>query len=58
MEQFISGYCRALDQSRMVEVEKGEGMPAEADCDYPACPHVASCEIAKRIREVANGSNL
>ncbi len=45
MEEFITGYCRCLDQSRMVFVEEGE-----ADCAYASCPHKPNCEIAKRIQ--------
>ncbi len=47
MEEILTGYCRCLDQSRMVVVEDGE-----PDCAYFGCPHVQSCEIAKRIREI------
>ncbi len=47
MEEFITGYCRCLDQSRMVLVEEGE-----SDCEYAACPHKPNCEIAKRITEL------
>lgn len=49
-EIFLSGYCRALDQSRMVEVEISDGT-VDADCAYPDCPHAASCQIAQKIRE-------
>ena len=49
-EIFLSGYCRALDQSRMVEVEILDG-EVNADCAYPDCPHAASCQIAEKIRE-------
>lgn len=50
-EVFLSGYCRALDQSRMVEVEI-IGTEVTADCAYPDCPHAANCQIAEKIREV------
>ena len=49
-EIFLSGYCRALDQSRMVEVEITDDI-VDADCAYPACPHAASCQIAQKIKE-------
>ena len=49
-EIFISGYCRALDQSRMVEVEIVDHK-VNADCAYPDCPHAASCQIAQQIKE-------
>ncbi len=47
MEAFITGYCRCLDKSRMVLVEDGE-----ADCQYAACPHKPTCEIAKKITQL------
>ena len=52
MEQecFLSGYCRAIDQSRMVEVEIRNGQ-TEADCAYPDCPHAPVCQIARSIRQ-------
>ena len=49
-EIFVSGYCRALDQSRMVEVEITKDR-IDTDCAYPDCPHAASCQIAQKIRE-------
>ena len=54
-EVFISGYCRALDQSRTVTAEK-DGSTWEADCAYPDCPHCPSCEIAKRLRELSQNA--
>jgi hypothetical protein len=49
-EIFLSGYCRALDQSRMVEVEI-HGGKADADCAYPDCPYAPNCQIAQKIKE-------
>ena len=51
-EEFISGYCRALDQSRMaaVEIEDGE---LTADCSFGSCPYEDRCTIAQRIRELS-----
>ena len=49
-EIFLSGYCRALDQSRMVEVEIS-GSHVEADCAWPDCPHAPSCQIAQKITQ-------
>ncbi len=46
MELFLTGYCRALDKSRIVLLEDGE-----ADCAFANCPHAQSCEIARQIRE-------
>lgn len=50
-EKFISGYCRALDQSRMVELEYEKGRLLDVDCGYGNCVHEANCRIAKAIRE-------
>ena len=49
-ELFLSGYCRAQDQSRMVEVEI-DGDKVEADCAYPDCPYVSNCQISQKINE-------
>ena len=48
-EKFISGYCRVLDCSRMVEVILSEGKLEEADCCYGSCIYQPSCPIAKEI---------
>ena len=50
-ELFLSGYCRCLDNSRMVEVVVSDS-EAEIDCSYENCPHTSVCEIAKRIDEI------
>ena len=51
MEQeiFLSGYCRCLDNSRMVEVILEDGKVTEVDCSYFGCPHKANCTVAKEI---------
>lgn len=49
-ELFVSGYCRAQDQSRMVEVEICDG-EVSADCAYPECPYASNCQIAQKIKE-------
>ncbi len=49
-EIFVSGYCRALDQSRMVEVEICS-TEVNADCAYPDCPYAPGCQIALKIKE-------
>lgn len=46
MELILNGYCRCCDGPRMVFADTEE---READCDYPACPHVGQCEIAARL---------
>ena len=48
-ERILSGYCRALDCSRMVEVILSGGLVDEVDCCYGNCIHQANCPIAKEI---------
>lgn len=57
MEQFISGYCRALDKGRVVTVENEDG-PLTMDCAYKNCPHHPSCPIAKQITELLQREGL
>jgi hypothetical protein len=49
VEKFLSGYCRSIDQSRMVSVVVEDGEIAEIDCLYPDCVHRPNCLIAKEI---------
>ena len=51
-EVFISGYCRAMDQSRMVAVVTEDGAITEADCAYPDCPYAPGCPVAEKINEL------
>lgn len=53
-EEFISGYCRQLDASRMVEVILQNGEIEEVDCCYGGCIYEPNCQIAKRIEELKN----
>ena len=55
-EKFISGYCRQLDASRMVEVVAENGEIAEVDCCYGSCVYQGSCLIAKEIDEMNAGT--
>lgn len=48
MEEFITGYCRALDSHRIVTLE-AEGDDFCADCAYENCPYRESCEIGRKI---------
>ena len=48
-EKFVSGYCRVLDCSRMVEVILENGNITEADCCYGDCIYQSNCPIAKEI---------
>ena len=50
-EIFISGYCRVLDQSRMVELVTEDGELPEVDCCFGNCVHDLNCQIAKQIKE-------
>ena len=49
IEKFVSGYCRQLDASRMVEVILENGEIIEIDCCYGNCVHQANCSIAKEV---------
>ena len=51
-ELFLSGYCRQLDNARMVEVILEDGEVTEVDCCYGSCVHQGNCPIAKEIEEV------
>lgn len=48
-EIFLSGYCRCLDASRMVTLEK-EGQVWKPDCDFESCPYQPACQIAEKIQ--------
>ena len=51
-EEFISGYCRTADQSRMVSVELEDRELVDVGCCYGSCAYEADCKIAQRIREL------
>ena len=51
-EEFVSGYCRQLDASRMVEVLLTDGALDEVDCCYGSCVYQSNCQIAKHIDEL------
>lgn len=50
-EAFLSGYCRTLDESRMVTAEIVNGK-IEVDCSYVNCPYTPTCQIAMKIRQL------
>lgn len=52
IEKFISGYCRVLDCSRLVEVIIAGGKIEEVDCCYGNCIHQQNCPIAKEIDQL------
>ena len=49
-ETFLSGYCRQLDQSRMVTVITEDQALVEVDCCYGSCVYEPNCQIAEKIR--------
>ena len=51
-EKFVSGYCRVLDASRMVEVIQEDGKIVEVDCCFENCVHQGNCPIAKEIENL------
>lgn len=48
-EKFISGYCRQLDASRMVEVALEDGKITEVDCCYGSCVYQSECTVGQQI---------
>ena len=50
-EEFISGYCRCLDASRMVAVEE-TARGWEIDCEFGRCPYEPACRIAQQISKI------
>lgn len=51
-EKFVSGYCRQLDGSRVVEAILEDSTLTEVDCSYGSCLYQASCPIAKELDEM------
>lgn len=49
-ERILTGYCRQLDASRMVEILLEDGKLTEADCAYGSCIYESVCPIAAQIR--------
>lgn len=50
-EAFFSGYCRCIDESRIVAVEAEGNQLTQVDCNYETCPYTGNCTIAKKITE-------
>ena len=50
-ELFFTGYCRTIDQSRMVTAEIEDSELTEVDCCYETCIHAPNCTIAEEIRK-------
>lgn len=57
MEQefFLTGYCRNIDQSRMVTLVTEDGKLTEIDCCYENCVHAPGCTVARQIDELLQG---
>ena len=53
IEKFVSGYCRQIDASRMVEVILENGEITEVDCCYGSCVYQGNCPVAKEIEKIA-----
>ena len=51
-ERFLTGYCRTIDESRMVAVVTENKRLLEVDCCYENCVHAPNCTIAKEIDEL------
>ena len=53
-EKFFSGYCRQLDNARMVEVIICNEQLLEVDCCYGSCVYQSNCPIAKEIQKLTD----
>lgn len=51
-EVFFSGYCRTIDDSRMVAVVADGSQLLEVDCCYENCIYTPNCIIAQKIKEL------
>ena len=51
-EKYLTGYCRQLDNARMVEVILENGKITEVDCCYGNCVYQSNCPIAKEIESL------
>ena len=51
-EHYLTGYCRCLDGSRIVEVVTEDGKVEECDCGYGDCKFQSQCTIAQNIEEL------
>ena len=51
-EHYISGYCRCLDASRIVEVITENSQVTQVDCSYESCPHTGNCTVAQAINQL------
>lgn len=51
-EHFLTGYCRSIDQSRMVTAVTEDGQLTEIDCCYESCVHKPNCTVAAEISKL------
>lgn len=56
-EEFISGFCKQQNQTRMVicEVKKrqdGSRVLVSSDCAYGVCEHSRSCTLMEQIYDI------
>ena len=64
MEQEVCfcGYCRQMDQTRMVFCEYDETqdgcVPQSVDCQYPACEFAAECPVAEQMRKAFTDTKI
>ena len=53
-EMFINGFCRTINEGRMVTVEFDDTATGkellEVDCSYGKCDFEGACEVAKQIQ--------
>ena len=56
-ERYLTGYCRCLDASRIVEVVTGDGNLEDCDCSYGNCKFQSQCTIAQGIEELTEAEN-
>lgn len=55
-EVFLSGFCKAQNQTRTVMCEyetdaQNRILSVESDCAFPDCPHSGSCVIFREMRK-------
>ncbi len=52
VERYISGYCRVLDSSRIVEALLVGKALTDVDCQYGSCIYQSNCPIAKELEKL------
>lgn len=58
MEEMLQGYCRSMDQSRIVtceyHIEMNQKVYEYTDCAFGKCVHSDTCVLMKSVREANN----